>query len=55
MLDTLKAAVPLLVSVAVDVPLAVPTGWFPNETLLGETLPAGAVAATPVPLRPTFL
>jgi hypothetical protein len=54
MLEKTKAAVPPFVRVAVCVPLVVPMGWFPKERLPGETLLAGAVAGTPVPLRLTF-
>jgi len=54
MLETLNAALPLLARVAVSVPPGVPTGWFPKERLLGETLPDGSAAATPVPLRLTL-
>ncbi len=54
MLETLNAALPLLARVAVSVPLAVPTGWFPKERLLAETLADGSAAATPVPLRLTL-
>jgi len=44
----LKASLPVLVRVAVRVPLVVLTGWLPNERLLGERL---TVATTPVPER----
>lgn len=53
--EILRAAVPVLLRVAVCAAPAVPTGWFPKERLPGETPPVGAVAATPVPLRFTLL
>jgi hypothetical protein len=54
-LEIFRVEAPVLLRVAVPVPLVVPTGWFPKERLPGETLPVGAAAATPIPLRPTFL
>ena len=49
-LERLRAALPLLVRVAVSAALVVPTDWLPKERLAGERLTAAAV---PVPERPS--
>lgn len=49
-LVTLRAALPLLVSVTLFAELVIPTAWFPNDRLAGERFTADAV---PVPLRLT--
>jgi len=49
-LETARAAVPLLVNVTVCGALVVPTACDPNESEVGEKL-AEAVGASPVPVR----
>ncbi len=54
MLLMLSVAVPLLVSVTACAALVVPTCWLLKVSVVLERVTAGAVAATPVPVRLTL-
>ncbi len=54
MLLIVSGAVPLLVSVTACAALVLPTCWLPKLRLVGERVTAGAVGATPVPVRLTL-
>ncbi len=54
MLLMVSVAVPLLVSVTVCAALVVPTCWLLKVRLVLERVTAGAVGATPVPVRLTL-
>ena len=49
--EIVKAALPVLLRVAVCAALVELTAWLPKERLLGETALDGEATATPVPLR----